>query len=95
LYAQKTDAIKAAIGETQRIFKTYFFPEMKTNWATHPNDIGHLYSSGCFRCHDSEHVTNTGKVIRNDCNILQTSDQPRRHFDVSMRRVSSEVNGTA
>jgi hypothetical protein len=66
LYAQKTDAIKAAIGETQRIFKTYFFPEMKTNWATHPNNIGHLYSSGCFRCHDGEHVTNTGKVIRND-----------------------------
>ncbi len=72
LYAQKTDTIKSAIGETQRIFKTYFFPEMKTSWATHPNNIGHLYSSGCFRCHDGEHVSNTGKVIRNDCNICHT-----------------------
>jgi nitrate/TMAO reductase-like tetraheme cytochrome c subunit len=72
LYAQKTDTIKSAIGETQRIFKIYFFPEMKTNWATHPNNIGHLYSSGCFRCHDGEHVSNTGKVIRNDCNICHT-----------------------
>jgi len=79
LHAQKSDTVKAAIGETQRIFKTYFFPEMKTNWATHPNNIGHLYSSGCFRCHDGEHVSNTGKVIRNDCNICHTvlSDSAR------------------
>ena len=72
LYAKKGDAIKHAIGETQRIFKTYFFPEMKTDWQTHPNNIGHLYSSGCFRCHDGEHVSNTGQVIRNDCNICHT-----------------------
>jgi hypothetical protein len=72
LYAQKNDAINGAVNETQRIFKTYFFPEMKTNWATHPNNIGHLYSSGCFRCHDGEHVSDSGKVIRNDCNICHT-----------------------
>jgi len=79
LYTQKPDVIKGAIGETQRIFKTYFFPEMKTNWESHPNNIGHLYSSGCFRCHDGEHVSNTGKVIRNDCNICHTvlSDSAR------------------
>jgi len=68
----KTDAIKTASDELQRIFRTYFFPEMKTNWQTHPNNIGHLYFSGCFRCHDGEHVSNTGKVIRNDCNICHT-----------------------
>ena len=72
LYAEKTGAVKASIGETQRIFQTYFFPEMRTNWATHPNNIGHFYSSGCFRCHDGEHVSDTGKVIRNDCNICHT-----------------------
>ncbi|HEY0765144.1 MAG TPA: NapC/NirT family cytochrome c [Pyrinomonadaceae bacterium] len=79
LQAQKAETIKTAISETQRIFKTYFFPEMKTNWSTHPNNIGHLYSSGCFRCHDGEHVSNTGKVIRNDCNICHSvlSDSAR------------------
>ena len=79
LYTQKPDAVKQAVSETQRIFKTYFFPEMKTNWSSHPNNIGHLYSSGCFRCHDGEHVSNTGKVIRNDCNICHTvlSDSAR------------------
>jgi len=79
IYSQRSDSIKSAIGETQRIFKTYFFPEMKTDWSTHPNNIGHLYSSGCFRCHDGEHVSDTGKVIRNDCNICHAvlSDSAR------------------
>jgi hypothetical protein len=73
IYSQKNDAVKGAVNETQRIFKTYFFPEMKTDWATHPNNIGHFYSTGCFRCHDGEHVSDTGKVIRNDCNICHTT----------------------
>jgi hypothetical protein len=72
IYAERSDTIKSAISETQRIFKTYFFPEMKTDWSVHPNNIGHLYSSGCFRCHDGEHVSDSGKVIRNDCNICHT-----------------------
>jgi len=72
IYSSKKDSVKAATKEIQRIFQTYFFPEMKTDWQTHPNNIGHLYSSGCFRCHDGEHVSLTGKVIRNDCNICHT-----------------------
>lgn len=72
VYAQKRPAINAAVSETQRIFQTYFFPEMKTDWQTHPNNIGHFYFSGCFRCHDGEHVSSSGKVISNDCNICHT-----------------------
>lgn len=72
VYSQKQDAIKGAVTEVQRIFETYFFPEMKTDWQTHPNNIGHLYFSGCFRCHDGEHVSNTGKVITNNCNVCHT-----------------------
>ncbi len=72
LYSSKNDSIKSVTKEIQRIFQTYFFPERKTDWQTHPNNIGHLYSSGCFRCHDGEHVSNSGKVIRNDCNICHT-----------------------
>jgi len=36
----------------QRVFTTNIFPEMKLDWRTHPNNVGHLYSRGCFRCHD-------------------------------------------
>lgn len=72
VYTKGPDVIKTSVTELQRIFKTYFFPEMKTDWQTHPNNIGHFYFNGCFRCHDGEHVSSTGKVIRNDCNICHT-----------------------
>ena len=72
VYMQKQDAVKTAISEVQRIYQTYFFPEMKTDWQTHPNNIGHLHSSGCFRCHDGQHVSDTGKIITNDCNVCHT-----------------------
>jgi hypothetical protein len=45
---------------------------MRTDWQTHPNNIGHLYFSGCFRCHDGEHVSKDGKVITNNCNVCHT-----------------------
>lgn len=73
IYSSKNESLKANTKEVQRIYQTYFFPEMKTNWQTHYNNIGHLYSSGCMRCHDGEHVSNTGKVIRSDCNICHTT----------------------
>lgn len=72
VYSQKQQNIKAAVTEVQRIFETYFFPEMNTDWQTHPNNIGHLYFAGCFRCHDGDHVSNTGKVITNNCNVCHT-----------------------
>lgn len=64
--------IRGAIDELQRIYRTSFFPEMKLDWKTHPNNIGHFYFSGCFRCHDGNHVSPEGKVIRKDCNICHT-----------------------
>jgi hypothetical protein len=64
--------IRGAIEEVQRIYKLTFFPEMKLDWRTHPNNIGHFYFSGCFRCHDGNHVSPEGKVIRKDCNICHT-----------------------
>ncbi|MFS8084866.1 MAG: NapC/NirT family cytochrome c [Acidobacteriota bacterium] len=72
VYSQKQTLIQGAVTEVQRVFQTYFFPEMKTDWQTHPNNIGHLYFSGCFRCHDGEHVSDTGKVITNNCNVCHT-----------------------
>jgi nitrate/TMAO reductase-like tetraheme cytochrome c subunit len=72
VYTGKQPQLDSAVVELQRIFETYFFPEMKTDWQAHPNNIGHLYSSGCFRCHDGDHVSNTGKVISNDCTICHT-----------------------
>jgi nitrate/TMAO reductase-like tetraheme cytochrome c subunit len=73
VYAARKGSVDEAIAEVQRIYQTYFFPEMKTDWSTHPNNIGHFNAQGCFRCHDNQHVSTTGKVIRNDCNICHTT----------------------
>ena len=72
LHAQRQGDIKNAVAELQRIFQNYFFPEMKTDWKTHPNNAGHMITQGCFRCHDGQHVSKTGKVITNDCNVCHT-----------------------
>jgi hypothetical protein len=68
----KADSVKGAVAELQRIYDTTFFPDMKVNWKTHPNNIGHLYFAGCFRCHDGNHVSKDGKVISKDCNACHS-----------------------
>jgi nitrate/TMAO reductase-like tetraheme cytochrome c subunit len=70
--SSKADSIKGSIVELQRIYRTTFFPYMKVNWKTHPNNIGHFYYQGCFRCHDGNHVSKDGKVISKDCNSCHT-----------------------
>lgn len=65
----KKESIEQTINELYKIYMRNYFPEMKANWKNYPNNIGHLYSPGCFRCHDGKHLSSTGKVISNDCNI--------------------------
>jgi len=64
--------IRTAIAEVQRIYRSTTFPEMKLNWKTHPNNIGHFYFPGCFRCHDGQHVSADGRVIRKDCDVCHS-----------------------
>lgn len=72
LARDKQSEIRGAIDELQRIYRLTFFPEMKIDWRTHPNNIGHFYFNGCFRCHDGNHVSPEGKVVRKDCTICHT-----------------------
>jgi nitrate/TMAO reductase-like tetraheme cytochrome c subunit len=64
--------IRNAVTEVQSIFKRTTFPEMKLNWQTHSNNLGHFYFSGCFRCHDGQHVSADGRVVSKDCNQCHT-----------------------
>ncbi len=73
IYASKQAAIDGAAAEVSNIYKTNFFPEMKTNWSSHIDNIGHFNAQGCFRCHDGQHFSKEGKVIRNDCAICHTT----------------------
>jgi nitrate/TMAO reductase-like tetraheme cytochrome c subunit len=68
----KQDQIRGAIAEVQRIYRSTTFPEMKLDWKTHPNNIGHFYFPGCFRCHDGQHVSSDGRAIRKDCDLCHS-----------------------
>lgn len=64
--------IQNMVMELQRIFRENIFPEMKVDWRTHPDNVGHYYYNGCFRCHDGSHTSKDGKVITKDCNTCHT-----------------------
>jgi nitrate/TMAO reductase-like tetraheme cytochrome c subunit len=57
------------IGEAQAIYRDNFFPEVKLDWRTHPDFVGHKSWDGCFRCHDGKHTSADGKmsIKASDC----------------------------
>lgn len=62
--------IRPAIDAVQQIYRDNFFPKMKADWRSYPDNIGHKDWPGCFRCHDGQHFAEGSKrVIKaNDCN---------------------------
>jgi len=60
-------AMFRTIEAVQGLYATNVFPAMKVGWGTYPNNIGHMASQGCFRCHDDNHKAAGGKTIAQDC----------------------------
>ncbi len=59
---------QAVSAEVLAIWRRNVFPEMKVEWGTYPNNIGHNDYPGCFRCHDDSHKDPAGKALGQDCN---------------------------
>ncbi len=71
-YSSHTDTVKAAITAIQNIYNQSVFIDQKVDWNTHPNNIGHIDSAGCFRCHDGKHLNNQQAAIRLECNLCHS-----------------------
>lgn len=71
-YAQQREAIAAAIDALQTAYRNNVYPEQNSNWTTHPNNIGHKDSPGCFRCHDGKHLDVDQRAIRLECNLCHS-----------------------
>ncbi len=66
--AAQSELVGLAGDLTSQAFGKTVFPDMDTNWETHPNHIGHDDFPGCMRCHDDEMATADGKhTIPMDC----------------------------
>ena len=59
--------IDRAVLAVQDIYRRNVFPDMNVRFGTYANNIGHLDSPGCFRCHDDDHKSKDGKKIGQDC----------------------------
>ncbi|MFN8598410.1 MAG: NapC/NirT family cytochrome c [Anaerolineae bacterium] len=68
-YAANSAQIDGVISTLQDTYKQSFFPDQKDDWATHPNNVGHRFSPGCFRCHDGQHFNNQQQAIPMECNL--------------------------
>lgn len=69
-------SVNHAVDQVREIYRRTFFPDMKVDWRTYPDNIGHLNSAGCFRCHEGKHVDQRGRRISHDCNLCHTFLNP-------------------
>jgi nitrate/TMAO reductase-like tetraheme cytochrome c subunit len=78
-YASRADADAQAVGRAitgaQQLWAENVFPAMNVKWGSYPNNIGHVDTPGCFRCHDDEHTTADGAVIKQDCELCHTAPE--------------------
>ncbi len=69
VYQQKQEAIGGAIRELKSIAEISAFPDMHVDWSTYENNIGHIRSPGCFRCHGKLVNQRSGKTMDAGCNL--------------------------
>jgi len=65
---------EAAAVAAVAIYRSNFFPEMKADAGQYPDNIGHLDSAGCFRCHDGKHLADgdAHRMPATDCDSCHT-----------------------
>jgi hypothetical protein len=61
--------VSRATATVERLYRTNVFPEMRISWGTYRSLLGHVEGSGCFRCHDDEHKSRDGGLVRQDCEL--------------------------
>jgi hypothetical protein len=98
---ERAEDIAGVIEDLKAIYERTMFPEMKALWSTHPNNIGHRDSPGCFRCHNDEMVDRDGTPVFTQCSkchtILAQDDQAIQNiaeFEAGMGFVHPEDGGS-
>jgi hypothetical protein len=71
-YSENKQLVAAAIVALQDAYVDSVFPQQKADWTSHPDNIGHTESPGCFRCHDGKHLNASQEAIRLECNLCHS-----------------------
>lgn len=67
--ADKAIVFAQAQATLQELIQLTYFQEMKVDWKTYPNNIGHTRSPGCFRCHGQVANVENAKPLEAGCNL--------------------------
>lgn len=71
-YSSDSEKVKQAIEVLKKIYTDSVFIEQKVDWDSHPTNVGHINSPGCFRCHDGKHLNAADEAIRLECNLCHS-----------------------
>ncbi len=88
IVAQKEDLLKQAVIGVQQAYVENVFPSMNIDWNTYKSFASHREDKGCFRCHNDEFGSETGKKITQDCDachIILVEDEPARDISDILR----------
>ncbi len=71
-YPGHGEQVASAVQALKDIYDRTVFQEQKIDWTTHPNNLGHINSPGCFRCHDGKHLNAENEAVRLECNVCHS-----------------------
>jgi len=71
-YAEYNEQVTTAVQALKDIYDRTVFHEQEIDWTTYPNNVGHINSPGCFRCHDGKHLDNNQQAVRLECNVCHS-----------------------
>jgi len=71
-YSANTAKVQKAVETLKEIFGRAVFYDQKSDWNSHPNNLGHQDFPGCFRCHDGKHLDAKQESIRLECNLCHS-----------------------
>src|SRR5579862_9351434 len=90
IYQTRRTLVQEAGDEVIAIYLRNIFPDMRLTWGSHPNNLGHNDSPGCFRCHDGSHTSADGRTISNDCSachevLASGEEKPKVLTDLGLK----------
>jgi NapC/NirT cytochrome c family, N-terminal region len=72
------EALRVAGEYLVKSYLNNVWPKMNVTWGTYPSHLGHQHFDetgfGCWRCHDDEHLSESGNYIKQDCDLCH--DEP-------------------
>lgn len=65
-------SVDDAVEVLQEIYRRNIHHGMRITWNAYPSHLGHDAGGGCFRCHNSDLVDETGSAISSDCTLCHS-----------------------